>query len=92
MALTQSDKSMALRISKTLMVVAIALFASLVAFNNITDYFTNFVFIRHVLLMDTTFPSSRNMYRTITSPILHHVAYVCIITPRDCNGGFLLDG
>ncbi|SPS02901.1 exported hypothetical protein [Cupriavidus taiwanensis] len=41
MALTQSDKSMALRISKTLMVVAIALFASLVAFNNITDYFTN---------------------------------------------------
>ncbi|MEM5432300.1 MULTISPECIES: DUF2165 family protein [Cupriavidus] len=71
---------MTLRISKTLMVVAIALFTSLVAFNNITDYFTNLAFIRHVLLMDTIFPSSRNMYRAISSPILHHVAYVCIIT------------
>ncbi|KAF7962392.1 hypothetical protein AWV80_22000 [Cupriavidus sp. UYMU48A] len=71
---------MILRVSKTLMVFAIALFASLVAFDNITDYSTNFDFVRHVLLMDTTFPGNGIMYRAITSLALHHVAYVGIIT------------
>ncbi len=71
---------MILRVSKTLMVFAIALFASSVAFDNITDYSTNFDFVRHVLLMDTTFPGNGIMYRAITSLALHHVAYVGIIT------------
>ena len=61
------------------MVAAIALFASLVAFGNITDYDTNFVFVQHVLSMDTVFAFSDIKYRAITSPALHHAAYALII-------------
>jgi predicted small integral membrane protein len=69
----------AIRAAKIALVAAIALFASLVAFGNITDYGTNFVFVQHVLSMDTVFPFSTIKYRAITSPALHHAAYVLII-------------
>ena len=68
-----------IRLAKILMVAAIALFASLVAFGNVTDYNTNFVFVQHVLSMDTVFPFSTITYRAITSPVLHHAAYALII-------------
>jgi predicted small integral membrane protein len=67
------------RASKAAAVAAIALFATLVAFGNATDYDTNFAFVQHVLSMDTIFPSSTIRYRAITSPTLHHVAYAAII-------------
>jgi len=69
----------AIRAAKIVLVAAIALFATLVAFGNITDYGTNFVFVQHVLSMDTIFPGSRIGYRAITSPALHHAAYAAII-------------
>ena len=69
----------AIRASKIVLVAAIALFASLVAFGNLTDYNTNFVFVRHVLSMDTIFPFSTIKYRAITSPALHHAVYALII-------------
>ena len=47
-----------LRAAKIAMVAAIALFASLVAFGNMTDYNTNFAFVEHVLSMDTIFAFS----------------------------------
>lgn len=49
---------MMIRLSKIAMVLAMALFASLVSFGNITDYETNFAFVHHVFLMDTTFPGN----------------------------------
>jgi predicted small integral membrane protein len=70
---------LAIRISKTLLVASIALFATLVAFGNITDYGTNFAFVRHVLMMDTIFPDATIGYRAIHAPWLHHAAYVVII-------------
>ena len=69
----------AIRAAKVALVAAIALFASLVAFGNLTDYDTNFVFVQHVLSMDTIYPSSAIKYRAITSPGLHHAAYAAII-------------
>src|SRR5258708_11913731 len=69
----------AVRVAKATMVAAIALFASLVAFGNLTDYNTNFVFVQHVLSMDTVFPFSTIRYRGITSSALHHAAYALII-------------
>jgi predicted small integral membrane protein len=69
----------AIRASKVAMVAAIALFATLVAFGNITDYGTNFAFVQHVLSMDTIFPVSTIRWRAITSPALHHAAYALII-------------
>jgi predicted small integral membrane protein len=68
-----------LRAAKAAAVAAIALFASLVTFGNLTDYGTNFAFVQHVLSMDTIFPSSTIGYRAITSPALHHLAYALII-------------
>src|SRR5262249_24399271 len=53
--------------AKAATVAAIALFASLVTFGNLTDYDTNLAFIQHVLSMDTIFPSSRISYRAITT-------------------------
>jgi predicted small integral membrane protein len=68
-----------IRAAKVLLVAAIAVFASLVAFGNLTDYNTNFAFVEHVLSMDTILPFSTIKYRAISSPELHHVAYVIII-------------
>ena len=70
---------MILRYSKAACVAAMAFFASLVAFGNVTDYGSNFTFVQHVLLMDTIFPDSSVGYRAIASPALHHVAYIMII-------------
>lgn len=67
------------RWSKIVLVFSIALFSTLVVFNNLTDYGSNFVFVSHVLSMDTTFPENNGMWRAITSPIIHHAAYVVII-------------
>lgn len=69
----------AIRISKAILVLMVALFCLLVGYNNIVDYGSNFEFTRHVLLMDTTFPGNRLMGRAISSPLLHHAAYWLII-------------
>ncbi|HEJ9097677.1 TPA: DUF2165 family protein [Serratia odorifera] len=70
---------MIIRLSKALLVCAIALFASLVAFGNITDYGSNFAFVHHVLMMDTLFPDATIRYRAIDTPWMHHAGYIGII-------------
>jgi predicted small integral membrane protein len=67
------------RLVKIVFVAAIAFFATLVSFGNITDYGTNYEFVKHVLSMDTIFPDSTIRYRAITSPGLHTAAYWLII-------------
>ncbi|QOJ20630.1 MAG: DUF2165 domain-containing protein [Gammaproteobacteria bacterium] len=67
------------RLSKLVMVLAFALYASLVAFGNLTDYNSNFTLVAHVLMMDTTFPGNRGLWRAIHSPFVHHVVYGFII-------------
>ncbi len=56
---------MTLRLAKVLLVAALALFYTIVVFNNITDYGSNYEFVHHVLLMDTTFPGNHGMWRSI---------------------------
>jgi predicted small integral membrane protein len=70
---------MTLRTIKTLLVAGVALLYTLVVFNNITDYGSNYEFVRHVMMMDTTFPGNRGMWRAIQSPALHTAFYVSII-------------
>ncbi len=67
------------RISKVALVWAIAFFASLVVFNNLTDYDSNYSFVNHVLKMDTTFPDNGGMWRAIDSPVVYHTLYVFLI-------------
>ena len=67
------------RYSKISLVWAIALNTSLVVFNNLTDYDSNYWFVVHVLKMDTTFPDNQGMWRAIDLPAIHHLLYWVII-------------
>ena len=67
------------RVAKIVMVGSLALFALVVAFDNVADYASNFEFVRHVLSMDTTFPANALLYRRITSPALWNSVYWLII-------------
>jgi len=71
---------MILRTIKILLVFGVAVFYTLVVLNNITDYNSNYQFVRHVLMMDSTFPGNRGMWRAINTPLLHTAFYVSIIT------------
>ncbi len=70
---------MVTRISKIVLLAGLALFYTLVVFNNLTDFDSNYQFVRHVLSMDTTFPGNRAMYRALTSPSIHIAFYWSII-------------
>jgi predicted small integral membrane protein len=68
-----------LRLAKTALVFAVAVFYSFVVFNNVADYNSNYQFIRHVLMMDSTFPGNQGMWRAINSPTTHTAFYISII-------------
>ncbi|HEV2275595.1 MAG TPA: DUF2165 domain-containing protein [Acidobacteriaceae bacterium] len=70
---------MTVRLSKILLVAAVAFFYTLVVFDNTTDFDSNYQFIRHVLLMDTTFPGNSGMWRAIHSQAVYKAFYVGII-------------
>jgi predicted small integral membrane protein len=70
---------MILRAAKTSLVFAVALFYTLVVFNNLSDYDSNYQFIRHVLMMDSTFPGNHGIWRAVNSPAVHTIFYVAII-------------
>jgi predicted small integral membrane protein len=70
---------MVTRISKIALLASLALFYTLVVFTNLTDFDTNYEFVRHVLSMDTIFPGSRTLYRALTLPSIHMAFYVSII-------------
>jgi predicted small integral membrane protein DUF2165 len=67
------------RIAKIVMAGSLATFAFIVTFDNITDYYTNFEFVRHVLSMDTIFPGSTLLCRRVTCAALWNFAYWLII-------------
>src|SRR6266498_452970 len=68
-----------LRIVKMVSVAAIGLMAFLIAFGNITDYYSNYQFVVHVLKMDTIFPESHIHYRSINDIFVFHASYILII-------------
>jgi predicted small integral membrane protein len=56
---------MTLRAAKILLITAVAFFYTVVVFNNCTDYGSNYQFVHHVLLMDSTLPGNHGMWRSI---------------------------
>lgn len=70
---------MILRTAKAILVLAVAFFYSLVVFDNVTDYDSNFQFVRHVLMMDSTRPGNREMWRALNQPTWHTAFYLGII-------------
>lgn len=67
------------RTAKLMLLAGIALFYTLVVFNNLTDFNSNYQFVRHVLMMDSTFPGNQGMWRALPSPAFHMVFYISII-------------
>ena len=67
------------RLALFIAVAGSGLMTFLIAFSNITDYATNFEFVKHVLSMDTIFENSTVKYRSITHDGFHHAAYIFII-------------
>jgi predicted small integral membrane protein len=70
---------MALRLAKIALVFGVAFYTSLIALNNLLDYDSNYQFVRHVLMMDSTFPGNREMWRALNSPVWHTLFYWTII-------------
>jgi len=70
---------MTVRWTKLLLLGAIALYYTLVVFDNLTDFNSNYQFVRHVLSMDSTFPGNQEMGRAIQSPAIHLAFYWMII-------------
>ena len=67
------------RAAKLLLLAGVALFYSLVVFNNLTDFDSNYQFVHHVLAMDSTFPGNHGMWRAIPSQAFHLAFYLGII-------------
>jgi predicted small integral membrane protein len=67
------------RTAKLLLVAGIGLFYTLVVFSNLTDFDSNYQFVRHVLSMDSTFPGNHGMWRALLSPAFHLSFYLGII-------------
>ena len=70
---------MIVRTSKLLLVAGIAVFYALAVFNNLTDFDSNYLFVKHVLSMDSTFPGNHGMWRALPSPTLQLGFYLSII-------------
>lgn len=80
------------RYAKIVMALCLAAFCLLVAFDNITDYGTNYLFVQHVMSMDTTYPGNALMYRSVTNPTLWHACYWLIIAVEAVAGILFLAG
>jgi predicted small integral membrane protein len=70
---------MTLRTAKLALVFAVALYYTLLVFNNTTDFDSNYQFVRHVLMMDSTFPGNHGMWRALNQPAWHLAFYIAII-------------
>ena len=77
---------MILRASKILLLAAVAFFFTLVVFNNLTDSNSNYQFVRHVLLMDSTFPGNHGMWRAVHPGSVHRLFFGCIIVTEAAIG------
>lgn len=57
----------AVRLTQIFVILAVAIYASLVFLGNLMDYDSNYQFVKHVLGMDTTFEDNALMWRSITN-------------------------
>jgi predicted small integral membrane protein len=68
-----------IRLTKVMVVAALAAYALIVTYDNIVDYDSNYEFVKHVLSMDTTFAGNALMGRAVTNPRVWTAAYGSII-------------
>lgn len=66
-------------IISAILVLIIGVNLFIIALNNILDYNSNWEFVKHVLLMDTTFPDNKLQWRSIHSESIQTIFYFFII-------------
>ena len=69
-----------IRVFKIVSISAIGIMALIIVIGNVTDYYTNYYFVAHVMQMDTVYPDGNMDYRKITNPLIFHSAYILLIT------------
>ena len=74
------------RLAKLLLLAGIAFYYTLVVVNNLTDFNSNYEFIRHVLSMDSTFAGNHAMWRAMPWPAMHLIFYWMIIVWEFATG------
>lgn len=81
--LTRFDTVTAIRAAKAVSTLSVGGFAFFPVFNNLTDYRTNFEFVKHVMTMDAQQPElaavSNINYRAVPWNSAHHAAYGTVI-------------
>jgi len=70
--------SQLIRRSKVAIVFMVGMLGAMIVFSNATDYDSNYIYLGHILSMDTT--GSHLMYRSINSEMMHHRIYWMIMT------------
>lgn len=70
---------MVTRWAKLALLAGIGMYYTLVVLGNLSDFGTNYEFVRHVLLMDSTNPGNHEMWRAVRSPRLHLAFYWSVI-------------
>ena len=73
------DTTLIFRVAPLLLVAGTSLMASIVVFGNVTDPRSNLQYVERILSMDTTYTSSRLMWRAIRSPRLQRLAFGVIV-------------
>jgi len=80
------------RLIKILFTCAVGLYTSLVCFNNITDYSSNFQFVHMVAGMEDIYSKERNSWRAVNNVSLHHVLFLLIILWEVTTAVLLITG
>jgi predicted small integral membrane protein len=75
-----------IRASKALLLCALGFYYALVVFNNTNDYNSNLMFVRHVLLMDTTFPGNNGMWRAVHAPVVPLLFFASVVVWETVTG------
>jgi len=83
---------MVFRIAKILLVASAGLALLLVGADNLLDYDANFEVVRHIASMDALPRDAPLLWRAVTSPLLHHLAYWLIIAAELASGALTLLG
>ena len=67
-----------MKTTNLIIILSVAFMFSLIAFNNISDYETNFKLVKTVLSMESV-TATEVKWRAVTNPALQHMIYVFII-------------
>ena len=80
------------RLIKILFGTCVGLYMFMTCFNNLTDYDSNFQFIKMVSGMDDVYSKEKNGWRAVHNEILHHGLYIFIIVCEMTIAVLILSG